>query len=166
MYCRPAVAAGAAGSARPRALRLGLALREESVRRDGVPRSSSKDAVDDAAAAPRPALSATGAGAAPAKPARTPPPPRAAPACAPRGASSTPAGADAPPITETPRRLPGASASRTTARAAGAADSRTMPMRWRGSGGATASRYGLWQYPNEALHTQPEPPAGQIDFHA
>ena len=43
---------------------------KESVRRDGVPRSSSKDAidssskdaVDDDAVAPRPALSATGAG--------------------------------------------------------------------------------------------------------
>ena len=35
---------------------------KESVRRDGVPRSSSKDAVDDDAVAPRPASSATGAG--------------------------------------------------------------------------------------------------------
>ena len=71
---RPSSRARRARRAR-RALRLGegLALREESVRRDGVPRSSSskavvaprsssKDAVDDDAVAPRPASSATGAG--------------------------------------------------------------------------------------------------------
>jgi len=39
-----------------------------------------------------------------------------------------------------------------------------MPMRLWGSGGATASRYGLWQYPNEALRTTHPSAAGKNDF--
>ena len=100
-----------------------------SVRRDGVPRSSSKEAVDADAVAPRPATSATGAGVGACQACTNAAAAASCPGVCARGRIFAAAGVLAPPITVTWRMPP----------------RRTMPMRLWGSGGATASRYGLWQ---------------------
>ena len=86
-----------------------------SVRRDGVPRSS-KDAVDDAAVAPRPATSATGAGVGACQACTNAAAAASCPGVCARGRIFAAAGVEAPPITVTCFRA--ARASRTTARAA------------------------------------------------
>ena len=134
-----------------------------SVRRDGVPRSSSKDAVDDDAVAPRLATSATGAGVGACQACMNAAAAASCPGVCATGRIFAAAGVEAPLITVTCFRA--ALASRTTTFAARRRPPRRiMPMRLWGSGGATASRYGLWQYPNEALRTQPSAAAGGIDF--
>ena len=148
---------------------------KESVRRDGVPPSSSKDAVDDAAAvvappssskdavdavAPRPATSATGAGVGACQACTNAAAAASCPGVCATGRIFAAAGVE-PPITVT--RLFAARASRTTTFAARRSPPRrTMPICAGGAAAVPQRRAnGLWQYPNEALQTHPSAAAGQ-----